>query len=54
MTGCQAAVLTTGTLKIENACSFQMTSAFIYGKMGGHPRKGNEKGEERVTKKLRW
>lgn len=40
MTGCQTAVLMTEPLKIESACVFQMTSAFNYGKMRGHPKQG--------------
>lgn len=44
MTGCQTAASMTEPLKIETVCSFKMTSASSYRKVGGHSRKETREG----------
>lgn len=48
MTGCQTAALTTEPLKIESACSFNMTSAFNYRKVGRYPKGGDKERREKA------
>lgn len=40
-------------LKIEIACSLQMTSAFNYWEVGGHPDKGDRERWKRAAEALR-
>lgn len=52
MTGCQTAALMTEPLKIESACSFKMTSAFNYRKVGGHPKDGDMERQEKSCRRV--
>lgn len=52
MTECQTAALMTEPLKTESACSFNMTSAFNYRKVGRCPKGGDrERGSKELGKK---